>query len=170
MSCVSWNRPGACHGHPTCGTIGGSASSGKLGTDPSLRGTVSAPLGALLVPLFLFLPLRGEEILLGVRGDDSHSEYHGDQTTACSFEGRKGRQDRMKWRFLKADHFHTWSMERVLLHKCANERILLVYKGNKMARVRQNQIHEMLRLSDGGHLIGIGRGVLLKRTEIPDLV
>lgn len=76
----------------------------------------------------------------------------------------------MKWRFLKADHFHTRGMKRVLLHKCANERILLVYKGNKMARVRQNQIHEMLRLSEGGHLLGIRRGTLLKRTEIPDLV
>ena len=56
----------------------------------------------------------------------------------------------------------------MLLHKCANQRILLVYEGNEMTRVRQNQIHEMFCLSDGGHLLCIC--ILLKRTEIPYLI
>ena len=101
MPLVSWNGSGACHGHPTRGAIGRGAPSGKLGADPSLRGTVSTPLGTLLVSYLLFLPLCGETVFLGVRGDDSYSEYHGSETAACSFackgrEGRKGRQDRMK--------------------------------------------------------------------------
>lgn len=76
----------------------------------------------------------------------------------------------MKRRLLKANHFHTRGMKGVLCHKCTNKGVLLVYKGNVMARVRLNQIHEMLRLSDGRHLLRIRDGILLKGTEIPDLV